>query len=406
MSVFLRQDRGSIDEILRFIPDPEAIQKKLSDERKTKGIYNIDQILDLDFLLTQVMGVLQPLDWNIFTKNEASQPLKIVATSLNTLQAVVMSRSKGNFDDLSSLLFCIRASMSVPGVTGKLLALSGRSSGQISRNDPVNAPFYIYERKQSHDLYTTDKRLIKIKGKSERFFSFMGVMNRLWVGEVGEAAGEGSTRPQDDINHEKNRKVVLDKEHKTVENDLNEKDRLDNVITSAKDVLDRCDPVCDAFLCEPLPYRSAVEDGATHVIVLRTRPDPCVVGGKGPGVFERVIAKRYFKRYKEKGASDWLMGMNHHQIYAEDVLRLQEGSLGPKEGVEVAGRYAHLLSVAPEGRPEVGTLENDREKILKGTYMYIYECIFLLTFIPYPYPPNFYPLSLPFSSPPVCSPFL
>jgi hypothetical protein len=109
-----------------------------------------------------------------------------------------------------------------------------------------------------------------------------------------------------------------------------------------------------------------VEDGATHVIVLRTRPDPCVVGGKGPGVFERVIAKRYFKRYKEKGASDWLMGMNHHQIYAEDLLRLQEGSLGPKEGVEVAGRYAHLLSVAPEGRPEVGTLENDREKILKG----------------------------------------
>ena len=35
------------------------------------------------------------------------------------------------------------------------------------------------------------------------------------------------------------------------------------------------EPLADAFLVEPIPYRSAVEDGATHVIVLRTRPDPC-----------------------------------------------------------------------------------------------------------------------------------
>jgi len=43
-----------------------------------------------------------------------------------------------------------------------------------------------------------------------------------------------------------------------------------------------CDgePVADAFMVEPLPYRSAVADGATHVIVLRTRPDPCPVLGK------------------------------------------------------------------------------------------------------------------------------
>ena len=41
------------------------------------------------------------------------------------------------------------------------------------------------------------------------------------------------------------------------------------------------------------PNRSAVEDGASHVIVLRTRPDPCAVLGKGPGVFEKLIAKRF-----------------------------------------------------------------------------------------------------------------
>ena len=47
-----------------------------------------------------------------------------------------------------------------------------------------------------------------------------------------------------------------------------------------EDALGDGEPVADAFMVEPLPYRSAVADGATHVIVLRTRPDPCPVLGK------------------------------------------------------------------------------------------------------------------------------
>jgi hypothetical protein len=219
MRMFLRQDKGNIEEMLSFIPDPEALQKKMLNEKQKKIKKSVDNILDLDFLLVQVMGVLQPLDWNIFTKNEASQPLKIVATSLNTLQSVVMSRAKGNFDDLSSLLFCIRASMSVPGVTGKLLALSG----QIRK---PHAPFYIYERKESYDLYRTDKRLVKIEGKLARIVSFMRGMNRLWV---GEAAGEGtntderSTCIQDGVSLERNH-AVFSKGHDK-ENNVKESDR-------------------------------------------------------------------------------------------------------------------------------------------------------------------------------------
>ena len=46
------------------------------------------------------------------------------------------------------------------------------------------------------------------------------------------------------------------------------------------------------------------------------------------------------------------------------VLRLSEGSYGPKEGVNVNGRYAHLLSIAPsEGRAEVDQLEMRRDKV-------------------------------------------
>ena len=29
----------------------------------------------------------------------------------------------------------------------------------------------------------------------------------------------------------------------------------------------------DALIFEPIPYRSAVEEGCTHILVLRTRPD-------------------------------------------------------------------------------------------------------------------------------------
>ena len=32
-------------------------------------------------------------------------------------------------------------------------------------------------------------------------------------------------------------------------------------------------PLADALLFEPIPYRSAIAEGATHVLVLRTRPD-------------------------------------------------------------------------------------------------------------------------------------
>ena len=33
------------------------------------------------------------------------------------------------------------------------------------------------------------------------------------------------------------------------------------------------EPLADAMLFEPIPYRAALTEGATHVLVLRTRPD-------------------------------------------------------------------------------------------------------------------------------------
>jgi hypothetical protein len=75
--------------------------------------------------------------------------------------------------------------------------------------------------------------------------------------------------------------------------------------------------LCDALLCEPMPYRSAVEE-ANHVIVLRTRPDPCRVLGKRPTFYEQVIAKKFFGSYQAQDAVAWMLGLQHWRIYAED----------------------------------------------------------------------------------------
>lgn len=75
---------------------------------------------------------------------------------------------------------------------------------------------------------------------------------------------------------------------------------------------------------EAIPYRSAVANGATHVLVLRSRPDGCVLETK-PYSYEKIVAPVYFRRngvplmgeFFEKGGSQYR--------YVEDVMTLDEG---------------------------------------------------------------------------------
>ncbi|KAG5181347.1 acyl transferase/acyl hydrolase/lysophospholipase [Tribonema minus] len=55
------------------------------------------------------------------------------------------------------------------------------------------------------------------------------------------------------------------------------------------------EPLVDSQLYEPIPYRAALNDGCTHVVVMRSRPDGCSLIGK-PKLPERMIAKRYFTK--------------------------------------------------------------------------------------------------------------
>lgn len=106
----------------------------------------------------------------------------------------------------------------------------------------------------------------------------------------------------------------------------------------------------DGGLSEGVPYRSALADGATHVLVLRTRRSDQYA--EPPSRIERALLAPYFLRH------GWQAGRAHvdrHKTYAADDLHLAESSVAP---------IATLVEVRPPlGSPEVGRLSSDLESI-------------------------------------------
>jgi hypothetical protein len=149
-------------------------------------------------------------------------------------------------------------------------------------------------------------------------------------------------------------------------------------------------PYFDAFCFEPLPYRSAVEEGATHVLVLASRPEGFRPKTK-PGVYEQAIAPLYFKSHGEPEVAEFFSRGGQQYIYLEDMLTLEHGKVagikneGPIPvppakilyGVEQdheshrlavdrdeAWKRAHLLPLkVPLGTPELATLEQDQDAV-------------------------------------------
>lgn len=50
-------------------------------------------------------------------------------------------------------------------------------------------------------------------------------------------------------------------------------------VTCSETREEREEVLADALIFEPIPFRTAVEDGCTHVVTLRTRPDGAEVLG-------------------------------------------------------------------------------------------------------------------------------
>jgi hypothetical protein len=146
----------------------------------------------------------------------------------------------------------------------------------------------------------------------------------------------------------------------------------------------------DAFCFEPLPYRSAVEEGASHVLVLCSRPEgfqPVTA----PGVYEQLIAPLYFHSHNQPAVAKFFENGGQQYIYAEDLLTLEQGKESLQSPVPVPPprvlygsddlsdetrelrsnrdqwKRAHLLPLkVPPGTPELATLEQDRATVIRA----------------------------------------
>ncbi|CAB9498717.1 Patatin-like phospholipase [Seminavis robusta] len=128
---------------------------------------------------------------------------------------------------------------------------------------------------------------------------------------------------------------------------------------------DCMEPLADSLLYEPLPFRAAIREGATHVVTIRSRPDGTDVSGKG-SFFEKLIFKRFLLRknwlpkiYK------YLRAQMHKKVYSEDVLYLNQHANSTRDYRSTA--EPHILTMAlPPGSSEVTKLETARLEIFEG----------------------------------------
>lgn len=408
------------------------------------AVVSRSSVINLHFLLDKIMAEMQSLDWSTFAANERLQPLHIVTTNVDDMTARVLTRSKGNFHDLFSLLNCIRASMLVPGVTEPLMTLA--SAGNVPPKTSSTLPLDNNKKRANEALSAavTVAATADLQEETEKEHIAMKSWSLLqqWVMEQLEKRNppavilSSSSQPltrktiklkslsnnetSSSSNNSRNNRFapfvefqqrsgqvinhikMVGRRNKEQKSTTASKQQLQPPISNQNDLPHRpiyatsvkreYEHLCDAFLAEPIPYRSAITDGATHVIVLRTRPDPSKVLGKGPGIYEQLIARRYFQLYQAHNAIDWLMNLQHARIYAEDsklfvshslfyyfcfkfpsyfcllVLTLNEAAHGPEHGINFFNHSVHILPIAiidPTAK-EVGQLETKREKILYG----------------------------------------
>lgn len=129
---------------------------------------------------------------------------------------------------------------------------------------------------------------------------------------------------------------------------------------------DDYEPMADALLFQPLPFHTAVSEGATHVICLRSRPDGVDVTGKS-SFFERLIVRRFFlRKNKLKDAYLYMKKHMHKKRYAEDVIILNEAANDLDREFSDTTKPHFLPIAVPPGSEEVTRLETGREAILKG----------------------------------------
>eukprot|EP00531_Pseudo-nitzschia_arenysensis_P018085 CAMPEP_0116135554 /NCGR_PEP_ID=MMETSP0329-20121206/11249_1 /TAXON_ID=697910 /ORGANISM="Pseudo-nitzschia arenysensis, Strain B593" /LENGTH=574 /DNA_ID=CAMNT_0003630355 /DNA_START=161 /DNA_END=1885 /DNA_ORIENTATION=+ len=123
------------------------------------------------------------------------------------------------------------------------------------------------------------------------------------------------------------------------------------------------EPLADALVYGPIPYGVATSEGATHMVVLRSKPDGGDVIGKGGSLGEKLVWSRFFlRKNKLSKIYERLTKQLHKRLYAKNVLELNEAAkLSPDS------KLPPTLTIAiPATIPEVPRLEVGRKAIFEG----------------------------------------
>ena len=252
-------------------------------------------VLDMDYLLTDVIQKSVPLNFTRLLEMQDVIPLNIIASGCKSEKSVVLSSREGNWNTMKELAECMHASMLLPGLAGPVM--------RISRGGNM-----IYE-----DLSEKKNSFPSSSSSSSMLFKNIDLSHQ----QVGD----------------------------------------ENIVG---------EPLVDALLYEPVPYRSAIASGSTHVLAIRSRPDGANVLEK-PTLLERMMMKRYFqKKFNLPRMYNRVKTMLHKMIYSEDVIFLDEKNL-ERRNIDDVTKGEHIMCLALGfGSPEIKRLETGREAILDG----------------------------------------
>lgn len=133
-----------------------------------------------------------------------------------------------------------------------------------------------------------------------------------------------------------------------------------------------------------------MEEGATHVLVLASRPEDYMPKTK-PGIYETGIAPLYFNSHGQRKVSEFFEKGGQQYLYAEDLMLLQEAKHPTTDGVLVPPpeilygvertkevslnirdrkerwNKAHLFPLrVPKGYKELEVLDQNKDAVLEA----------------------------------------
>ncbi len=115
----------------------------------------------------------------------------------------------------------------------------------------------------------------------------------------------------------------------------------------------------DALLFEPIPYRAAVRDGCTHVLVLLSRPDGNLNGT--PTLFERHVLGRWIAALEPR-LRDAYLAQQH--AYDDQIRRLKAESAAARDPSLPGDAPPYFCALSlPASSPPIRWLERDRDRL-------------------------------------------